>query len=455
MKQLYKIINIIILCVCLNMFSSISAAELLLPDGLTIQKNFSPGIGKPVGKVRFVQGKVYIVHDKKNEGYLTSSNIPLYTKDTIFVMEMSRINLVFNDGSILTLGSNTRLTLSKIDYIPSKKQRVSYLNMGIGKGRFRVQEYKKYKNSSFRVKTPTAIVGVRGSDFIIRATLTKTSVETLKHTKLTLLSLAALTKKPVLLDEYEWAFVEIGILPSEVKSLTLEEIESILKEFSLEDNEYTVDDVRINENTVKSGETYDESQDDSDSIIKDQPDMINNEIENQESSDNPTNQIIDNNLLTGPNEQASDQDQSTNDANQTSDSESEKELSLDQNQGLAQGSYSESFNQLLVGEKIDQQSDKNTYSASEDTYATKTAKFMDSLNLSPDYLNVANEKIDADLLFLSNPLEQIPEEQTDIALFSDENIIDENSNNLADIQLEISEEQKETSSKMPWFPGQP
>ena len=425
------------------MYSSITCAELLLPDGFTLQKKFSPGIGKPVGKVRFVQGKVYIVHDKMNEGFLTSYNIPLYTKDTIFVMEMSRINLVFNDGSLLTLGSNTKLTLSRIDYIPSKKQRVSYLNMSIGKGRFRVQDYKKYKNSSFRVKTPTAIVGVMGSDFIIRASLTKTSVQTLKHTKLTLLSLAALTKKPALLDEFEWAIVEIGMLPSEVKPLPLEEIESIQKEFSLEDNDYTIDDIKNNENTDKTGETYFESEKDSDSIIKDKQTTSNYENEDQESNNSNTINVNDNNVFKSLNDQEADQNQLNSvekKLDQASDNESAKELSLDQNQGLAQKPYRDSENQLIAGEQTDEKS---------------TAKYMNSLNVDPEYLKVANEKIEVDLLFLSTPLEQISEEKTDIALLPDVNIIDESSDNLADIQLEISEEQKEKSSKMPWFPGLP
>ena len=205
----------------------------MLPDGLTIEDIYKPGIGSPVGAVRLVQGKVVIIHKDIFRGYWAKKDLPLYKGDTIATQEKGHISFKLNDGSTLTMASRTELVINRSVYDPTRKSRSSFLGMTLGKARFWVTKLMGFKRSEFKVKTETAVMGVRGSDFIIRASPKLTEVTALGDTRLELVSLAAPGAKPTLLADFERAVVEEGALPSEVGKISPQEIEEIKKEFKI------------------------------------------------------------------------------------------------------------------------------------------------------------------------------------------------------------------------------
>ena len=205
----------------------------LLPDGLIIEDIYKPGIGSPVGEVRLVQGKVVIIHKDIFRGYRAKKDLPLYKGDTIVTREKGHISFKLNDGSTLTMASRTELVINRSVYDPTRKSRSSFLGMTLGKARFWVTKLMGFKRSEFKVKTETAVMGVRGSDFVIRASPKLTEVTALGDTRLELVSLAAPGAKPTLLADFERAVVEEGALPSEVGKISPEEIEQIKKEFKV------------------------------------------------------------------------------------------------------------------------------------------------------------------------------------------------------------------------------
>jgi hypothetical protein len=105
--------------------------------------------------------------------------------------------------------------------------------MALGRGRFLVRKLFDLNRSRFSVKTPTAVVGVRGSDFIIRTTPKVTEVTALEKTRLEVMSLAAPEVKPMLVTDFERTTVEIGAPPSNVETVAPEEIEQIKSEFTV------------------------------------------------------------------------------------------------------------------------------------------------------------------------------------------------------------------------------
>ncbi|CAN2040744.1 FecR domain-containing protein [Candidatus Magnetomoraceae bacterium gMMP-15] len=207
------------------------AAQSLLPEGLVIESIFMPGIGQPVGKIQLVEGEVVIIHADILRGYRAENNLPLFEDDTIITMENGRISLKFNDESMLSISSDTKLVINRSSYDPNRKSRSYFFGMNSGKIRFKVRKMQGFRRSNFKVKTATAIIGVRGSDFIIIATPELTEIITLKDTIVDLVSLTAPWMKPVLLKDFERSTVELDGIPSEVKSVPLEEIEKIKKEF--------------------------------------------------------------------------------------------------------------------------------------------------------------------------------------------------------------------------------
>jgi len=203
----------------------------MLPEGLIIEDIFKPGLGSPLGKMLLVQGKAVIIHKDMVRGYWAKKDLPLFKGDTIITREKGRVRFKLIDESIMTLASRTKLVINKSVYDRVKKSRFSFLKMTLGKVRFWAKKLSDLKRSEFRVKTPTFVVGVRGSDFIIRATPKLSEVTALEKTKLEVVSLAFPEAKPILVTDFERTIVEEGALPSEVEMVAPEEIGQMKEEF--------------------------------------------------------------------------------------------------------------------------------------------------------------------------------------------------------------------------------
>ena len=230
-KSIYTLCAILVLLFVGTAFGS--SSEPMLPDGLIIEDIFKPGLGAPVGKILLVQGKAVLMHKRMPRGYWAKKGLPLFKGDTIITQQKGRIRFELNDRSIVSLASRTKMVINKSVYDPKKKSRLSFLKMALGRGRFLVRKLFDLKRSRFSVKTPTAVVGVRGSDFIIRVTPQVTEVTALEKTRLEVVSLAAPEVKPMLVTDFERTTVEIGAPPSNVETVAPEEIEQIKREFTV------------------------------------------------------------------------------------------------------------------------------------------------------------------------------------------------------------------------------
>jgi len=208
-----------------------SSPKPMLPQDLIIEDIFKPGYGSPVGHVALVQGNVVIMHKDKLRGYRAKKDLPLFKRDIIVTQEKGRIRFEMNDESILTLGSRTKLVIDRSVYDVKKKSRFSFFRLALGKARFWAKKLMDFKHSRFKVRTPTAVVGVRGSDFIIKTTPTLTEVTALEETKLEVVSLAFPEAKPMVANDFERTVIEEGALPTDVEIVEPEEIEEMKKEF--------------------------------------------------------------------------------------------------------------------------------------------------------------------------------------------------------------------------------
>ncbi len=203
----------------------------MLPKDLVIEGIFRPGLGSPVGGVLLVQGKVVIMHADKLRGYWAKKDLPLFKDDIIVTLEKGRIRFSLKDESVMTLASKTELVINRSVYDTKKKSRFSFLRMTLGKIRFRVKRFIDLRHSEFKVRTPTAVVGVRGSDFIIRAAPEVTEVTALEETKLEVVSSAFPEVAPMLVTDFERTTVQESALPTEAEVVAPDEIEQMKKEF--------------------------------------------------------------------------------------------------------------------------------------------------------------------------------------------------------------------------------
>lgn len=222
-------------------------SESVFPDGLIVKDGYEQGIGAPVGNIELVQGTVLIVHAGEMHAYLAKKDLPLFKGDTIITREDGRVSLRLGDGSVLTLTTATKLVINESIYDPSKENRSAFVSMTIGKARFWIKKLEDFKYSDFKVKTQTAVVGVRGSDFIVEAGDDFTKVTALENTQLEVVSLTMPCEdakkaagkckvEPVTLTDFERAVVNENALPIRAQEIPPEEAERIRKEFTIKED---------------------------------------------------------------------------------------------------------------------------------------------------------------------------------------------------------------------------
>ena len=88
--------------------------------------------------------------------------------DIIRAKSKSRAEIIFNDGNVLRLAEKTRLEIT--EYLVGKKESKGIFNLFRGKVQNIIKKsagklFGIKKRNRFEVHTPTAVVGVRGTNF--------------------------------------------------------------------------------------------------------------------------------------------------------------------------------------------------------------------------------------------------------------------------------------------------
>jgi hypothetical protein len=121
--------------------------------------------GTEVGQVAALEGAPVIIHEGAT--VVAKAEDKIYMGDTIKTPKDSKISITFKDGSIMNLGEDSEIVINRFVFSRAKQTRTSSLKMISGKLRVMVSELKAYRESRYELETPTAIIGIRGSDFIV------------------------------------------------------------------------------------------------------------------------------------------------------------------------------------------------------------------------------------------------------------------------------------------------
>ncbi|MFZ0701893.1 MAG: FecR family protein [Candidatus Acidiferrales bacterium] len=87
---------------------------------------------------------------------------PVYWGDVVATGHMARARVALDDGSVLNVGSDASLTVTKHD----ASQQQTQIDIAYGEVRSKVVHITK-PNGSFQVRTPTGVAGVVGTDFYL------------------------------------------------------------------------------------------------------------------------------------------------------------------------------------------------------------------------------------------------------------------------------------------------
>lgn len=117
------------------------------------------------GAVKNVKGQVSILRNGERVEAVVGS--PLKPADTLMTAANSAVGVVLNDGTLLSTGANSTLTLNK--FVFHETAHTGELDATIKKGTLAVISGKLAKTSREAVvyRTPNAILGVRGTAFLI------------------------------------------------------------------------------------------------------------------------------------------------------------------------------------------------------------------------------------------------------------------------------------------------
>ena len=87
---------------------------------------------------------------------------PVHMNDIVTTGREARLEITFNDGTVLTLGENARLQIDRFVFQPTTRD--SGVDLAI-KGAFRFVTGQLSARDGLQVRTPVAIIGIRGTDF--------------------------------------------------------------------------------------------------------------------------------------------------------------------------------------------------------------------------------------------------------------------------------------------------
>ena len=123
-------------------------------------------LANSVGTITALKGSATIVRDDSNIEATVGAK--LNEKDTITTKAKSKIQIIFNDETIITIGQNSNFSIYEYLFEENKAPKAKF---GLLTGAIRTITGKigKIAPDKFSVETKTALIGIRGTDFTILA----------------------------------------------------------------------------------------------------------------------------------------------------------------------------------------------------------------------------------------------------------------------------------------------
>lgn len=118
------------------------------------------------GVLMVVKGDVEVLSVKTKTIQKAKVGDKVFPGDTISAGKDARAKVVMTDKNILNISPDTKIEIAKYEFKPQEDKKNVLLNVVYGKVRATVSQKYDGDKSQFNVKTPSAVAGVRGTDFI-------------------------------------------------------------------------------------------------------------------------------------------------------------------------------------------------------------------------------------------------------------------------------------------------
>jgi hypothetical protein len=119
-----------------------------------------------VGQIKVMAGSVHL--EREGKRLPAEVGMPVRQSDTLITGSDGTAGVTFTDNSLLSVGPNSTLAIDR--YAFDTTTHAGQFDASLKKGTLAVISGKMVKQSpdAMRVHTPTSIMGVRGTDFVVK-----------------------------------------------------------------------------------------------------------------------------------------------------------------------------------------------------------------------------------------------------------------------------------------------
>jgi hypothetical protein len=142
------------------------AFRILALGGIIAALAAGEAVAQDVGRVKTVKGTVQIEREGRRELALVGAGVR--QADTLMTGSDGAVGVTLADDTLLSAGPNSVLAIERFVY---EGNQPGSLEATLAKGTLAVVSGRIAKQApdAMRVKTPAAILGVRGTEFVVRA----------------------------------------------------------------------------------------------------------------------------------------------------------------------------------------------------------------------------------------------------------------------------------------------
>lgn len=284
-----------------------------------------------VAKISAVVGDATIVRDGKN--IVVTLGAKLEKKDTIYTKRNSKLQIIFNDNTVVTLGKNSALNVKEYVYDPNTPKN-SKTNLNFFKGAFKTitGNIGKINKEKFKLSTKTATIGIRGTTILGNQNViacTRGEIEVTSQ------------GQTVVVPQNNLTFTKEGNAPSSSQKITSNNLNELEEE--IEPDTKSEDSTEDSEDNNESSSTNSESNSDESSGQNDEATDGDSSLSGTDEDNNTTNQetTVSSESTTKTAQEASEDSTDTDDSKKTVTEYSQKGYFLGANSSFYQ--YDNSF----------------------------------------------------------------------------------------------------------------
>ena len=121
---------------------------------------------EPIGQIKTATGAVSV--ERAGQASALGIGDRVYQSDTV-VTEVGAVGITFADNSTMALGPHSRLALDQFAFNPTTQNGTFQASLQKGTLAVKSGQIVKQTPEAMRIKTPAALLGVRGTEFAVRA----------------------------------------------------------------------------------------------------------------------------------------------------------------------------------------------------------------------------------------------------------------------------------------------